>query len=156
MNMKKKTVAFNKQIALYEIVVDKLKKTSTTNKNKKKFIKIEKKKFVNFLDDENSLKKVKMFFLHEFFSLIKRKFNKYIKNHENHLIIIANRLKKNMTIFEIYVHKVEKKLRDAIQLKIATNVKILRDIKINQKFEIVAWQMKILFIKMHMCICDIC
>ena len=76
--------------------------------------------------------------------------------HEEHLIVTAEKLRCEMAGLAAFVHKAEKRLRDNIQLKIAADYKLCRDIKLVGKFEMKAWQMGALHTGTHVCWCDVC
>ena len=131
--MKKKTATLNRQTREYDTIVDALKTTmnekKSTNENE----------FSNFLDDEFSLTQAEMFYIEKSLTLNRKKFNRYIKNHENHLSVIAMRLKREMTSLILFVHRVDKKLKNVIQLKMTIDLKLFRDIKQFEKYEIATW-----------------
>ena len=148
--MKKKTFVLNKQIRKYETIADALKTAMKKEKS------IDDDELNNFFENESSLIQMEMFYIEKSLTLNRKKFNRYIKNHENHLFVIAMRLRSEMTNLILFVHRVDKKLRDVIQLKMTTDFKLLRDIKQFGKYEIATWQMIVLLTKAHMCICAIC
>ena len=76
--------------------------------------------------------------------------------HEEHLILTAEKLRYEMAGLAAFVHKAEKRLRDNIQLKIAADYRLCRDIKLFGKFEMKAWQMGALPTGTHVCWCDVC
>ena len=127
--MKKKVFALNKQIKKYETVADVLK---TIMKKKKS---IDDDEFNNFFENEFSLIQVKMFYIEKSLTLNRKKFNRYIKNHENHLFVIAMRLKNEMINLILFVHRVDKILKNVIQLKMTIDFKLFRDIKQFEKYE---------------------
>ena len=129
-SMRKKTFALNKQIRKYETVVDALKTAMKKEKS------IDDDEFSNFFENEFSLAQMKMFYIEKSLTLNRKKFNRYIKNHENHLFVIAMRLKSEMINLILFVHRVDKKLRNIIQLKMTIDFKLLRDIKQFEKYEI--------------------
>ena len=120
----------NRQTREYDTAVDALKTTMNEKKS------TDENEFSNSLDDEFSLTQVEMFYIEESLTLNRKKFNRYIKNHENHLSIIAMRLRSEMINLTLFVHRVDKKLRDVIQLKMTIDLKLLRDIKQFEKYEI--------------------
>ena len=77
-----------------------------------------------------------MFYIEKSLTLNRKKFNRYIKNHENHLFVIAMRLKNEMINLILFVHRVDKILKNVIQLKMTIDFKLFRDIKQFEKYEI--------------------
>ncbi len=68
--------------------------------------------------------------------LKKAELNRYIEDHENHLITTAEILRGEMSGLAGYVDHAEKRLRKLIQLKVTADLKICRDIKMYGKFEV--------------------
>ena len=77
-------------------------------------------------------------------------------DHEDHLTAMAERLRSEMAGLATFVHRAEKRLPDQIQLKVATDYKLCRDITLFGSFEMKVWQMGALPINIHTCWCDIC
>ena len=129
-SMKKKASALNKQTRKYETTADALKTTMKKEKS------IDDDELSNSLENESPLTQVKMSYIEKSLTLNRKKFNRYIKNHENHLSVTAMRLRNEMTSLTLFVHRADKKLKNAIQLKMTTDLKLLRDIKQFGKYEI--------------------
>ena len=97
-----------------------------------------------------------MAFIGDDLAMKKEDVNRYIVDHEDHLAATAEKLRTEMTSLAVYVNRAEKRLRDQVQLKIAADLKLCRDIKRFGKFEVKAWQMGALPIDAHICWCDLC
>ena len=76
------------------------------------------------LSKESFLIKYKIAFIEDIISFINKKFNKYIVNIKNYLILIVEKLKDEISNFIAYNLRVKKKIKDLIQLKILVNFKI--------------------------------
>lgn len=84
---------------------------------------------------KNEVAKYKMSYIEKILSLNRKKFNKYINDHKNHFIVTVEKLRSEIIILIIYVHRAKKRLRDLIKLKIITNMKLYRDIQQFNAFE---------------------
>ena len=62
-------------------------------------------------------------------SLNRKELNRYIVDHEEHLTVTAEKFRSEMAGLTLFVYRVEKRLRDTIQLKVAADYKLCRDIK---------------------------
>ncbi|CAF9930926.1 MAG: hypothetical protein ALECFALPRED_004760, partial [Alectoria fallacina] len=136
-SMRKKALALNKQAEAYEKQADQMEPTQNA-------------------PEETPLAKVGMMYIGDTLSLNRKEFNKFILDHEEHLTVTAEKLRSEMATLAAFVHKAEKRLRDDIQLKIAADYKLCRDIKLFGKFEVKGWQMGALPIGAHICWCDQC
>ena len=106
--------------------------------------------------DENQLTSAGMTFLANEIPLTRKELNGHLQAHEAHLIAVAEKLRGEMSSVAIFVQRAEKRLRDEIQLKVAADLKLLRDIKRFGKFELQAWQIEALPQETHQCKCPIC
>ena len=106
--------------------------------------------------EEDESAKHGMSFIGEVLSLNRREFNKYVNDHEDHLTATAEKLRSEMANLASYVHRAEKRLRDLIQLKVAADMKLCRDIKQFGQFEMKVWQMEALPHNGHTCWCNRC
>ena len=86
--------------------------------------------------NETKFETLRMIYLRNEISLSRKKLNAHFQAHENHLICVAEKFRDEMSSVATYVNRVEKRLRNDIQFKIATNLKLLRDIKNNEQFEL--------------------
>ena len=77
-----------------------------------------------------------MSYLKNEISLFRKKLNEHFRAHKNHLISVIEKLREKMFEIATYVNRAKKRLRNFIALKIATNFKLLRNIKKNQQFEL--------------------
>ena len=77
-----------------------------------------------------------MIYIEEILILNKKEINRYIVDHKKHLIVIVEKLKSEMISLTTYIYRIEKRLKDLIQIKIAIDLKLLRDIKKFDNFEI--------------------
>ena len=89
-------------------------------------------------------------------SLNRKEFNRYVIDHEEHLVATAEKLRGEMAGLAHFVHKAEKNLRDQIQLKVAADLKLCRDVKKYEKWQLKTWQLGALPHGMHLCECDTC
>ena len=137
-SLRKKAAALQKQAQAYEETADALEMGSGS------------------LPEETPLAKHGMAFIGESLSLNRKEFNRYIVDHEEHLTVTAEKLRSEMATLAAYVHRAEKRLRDQIQLKVAADLKLCRDIKKFGHFEVQAWQMGALPTESHICWCDSC
>jgi len=104
--------------------------------------------------EETALSKHGMIYIGDVLTLSRKEVQRYIVNHEEHLTVTAEKLRSEMAGLAAYVHRAEKRLRDLIQLKVAADLKLCRDIKLYGKFEISKWQMTALPSDLHVCECS--
>ena len=136
--LRTKVNVFEKQANVYEIATKFVKDKSDTTINETKF------------------ETLRMIYLRNEISLSRKKLNAHFQAHENHLICVAEKFRDEMSSVATYVNRVEKRLRNDIQFKIATNLKLLRDIKNNEQFELKSWQIVALSFNAHECKCFHC
>lgn len=113
-----KTTAFSKQILTYDKAADTLKKDKDTH------------------IDATVLKTIKMTYLSQDLLLSCKELHHHITAHKTHLIAVTEKLQEEMSILAAFVHRAEKSLRNKIQLKIVADLKLLRDIKCFDHFEL--------------------
>ncbi|KAL8707645.1 MAG: hypothetical protein Q9225_007727 [Loekoesia sp. 1 TL-2023] len=106
--------------------------------------------------EEDPMAKLGMSYIGEVLSLSRKEFNTYVLDHEQHLAVTAEKLRNEMTKLAAYCNRAEKRLRDLIQLKVAADLKLCRDIAQFGKFEIATWQMEALPTGAHICQCLKC
>ena len=124
--------------------------SSSVKKGKQKAAK------VSSAEEESPLAKCGMAFIGEVLPLSRKELDRYIIHHEEHLTVTAEKLRNEMAGLATYVQRAEKRLRDLIQLKVAADLKICRDIKKFNKFEVAEWQMGAFPSGIHACQCAIC
>ena len=110
----------------------------------------------NITIDEINLENLKMIYLEKEISFFRKELNTHFNVHENHLICVAKKFRDEMSTVATYVNRAKKRFRDDIQLKIATDFKLLKDIKNNEQFELKNWQIVVLFSNAHECQCFHC
>jgi hypothetical protein len=103
---------------------------------------------------ETAVGKHGMTYIGDVLTLSRKEVQRYIVDHEEHLTVTAEKLRSEMAGLAAYVHRAEKRLRDLIQLKVAADLKLCRDIKLYGKFEISKWQMTALPSDLHVCECS--
>ena len=108
------------------------------------------------VDTESSMAKAGMLYIGDAIPLKRIELNKYIQAHEEHLTATVERLRIEFSPLAAYVSKAEKRLRDLVQLKVAADLKLCRDIKKFGRFEVQAWQMGALPTERHICRCLKC
>ena len=118
--LKQKASAFSKQATVYEAAAE-LQGDANANVDK-----------VNLESG--------MTFLGRKFPLSRKELTQHMEAHEGHIVAVAERLRGEMSSLATYVNRAEKRLRDDIQLKVAADLKLLRDIKRFGHFELQAWQ----------------
>ena len=106
--------------------------------------------------DEINLESLGMIYLRKEIPLSRKELNTHLQAHENHLICVAEKLRGEMSAVAAYVNRAKKRLRDDIQLKVATDLKLLRNIKNNEQFELKSWQIAALPSNAHECQCFHC
>ena len=80
----------------------------------------------------------------------------YAEANDAHLYATAEKLRCDMSKLAGYVQHAERRLRDLIQLKVAADLKLLRDIKRFGQFELQKWQIGALPSGKHVCECTLC
>ena len=131
--MRKKGDALNKQATAYEGMAKKMDPETLE------------------APEEKSLAKVEMTYLEDILTLDRKELDKYVVDHEEHLAAMTEKLRSEMAGLGHYVRKAEKRLRDQIQLKVATHLKLCQNIKKVGHFEMKAWQMGALAHGSHVC-----
>ncbi len=121
LSLRKKVFALNKQINAYEKTADQMNISKQSSSKK------------------ISLNKHEMIYIENVLTLSRKKVQQYIVNHEKHLMITAEKLKSEMTDLAVYVHHAEKRLRNLIQLKMTTDLKLCHNIKQFNKFKMSVW-----------------
>ena len=76
--------------------------------------------------EEKSLVKVEITYLEDILILDRKELDKYVVDHEKHLAATTEKLRSEMIGLGHYVQKAEKRLRDQIQLKVATHLNSAR------------------------------
>ena len=115
--MRKKAIVLNKQADIYNKVVDEIIPNIVVSK-------------------ETPLGKYGITFIGDSLSLNRKEFNRYIINYEEYLTVTAEKLRSEIIGLVIFIYRVEKRLKDAIQLKVVVDYKIYYNIKLFRKFEI--------------------
>jgi len=115
-SLRKKAAMLNKQVNAYEQMTAQMNEEDTAS-------------------EKTEADKHDMTYIDDVLTLNRKKFNRYIHDHEKHLIATAEKLRSEMTTLTTYVHHADKRLRDQIQLKIVVDLKLCRDIKTLRKFE---------------------
>ena len=110
LSMRKKALALNRQAEAY-------KKTAETMSD------------FEMPSEETLLAKAGMSYLGNVLSLSRKEFNRYVTDHEDHLMATAEKLQSEMAGLAHFAHKAEKCLRDQIQLKVAANLKLCGDME---------------------------
>lgn len=118
LSLRKKASTLTKQADFYEKTIDQMNLAKKSSSKK------------------TALDKHEMIYIEDVLTLSQKKVQRYIVNHEEHLIITAEKLRSEMTDLAVYVHRAKKHLRNLIQLKIVADLKLCRDIKLYDKFEI--------------------
>jgi len=136
LSLRKKASTLTKQADFYEKTIDQMNLAKKSSSKK------------------TALDKHEMIYIEDVLTLSQKKVQRYIVNHEEHLIITAEKLRSEMTDLAVYVHRAKKHLRNLIQLKIVADLKLCRDIKLYDKFEISKWQMTALSSDLHVCECS--
>ena len=130
-NVKKHT-KFKTKIKVFRTKVNVFEKQTNAYDTATKFV--EKKS--NITIDEINLENLKMIYLRKEISFSRKKLNTHLNAHENHLICVAKKFRDEMSTVATYVNRAKKRFRDDIQLKVATDFKLLKDIKNNEQFEL--------------------
>ena len=97
LNLRKKAAALSKQADAYDQVAESMDTTLPP-------------------PEETPLAKAEMSYLRDVLSLNQKEFNRYVIDHEEHLVATAEKLRGEMAGLAHFVHKAEKNLRDQIQL----------------------------------------
>ena len=150
-NVKKHT-KFKTKIKVFRIKVNVFEKQTNVYDIATKFV--EKKS--NITINEINFESLKMIYLRKKIFFFRKKLNTHFNVHENHLIYVAKKFRDEMSIVATYVNRAKKRFRDDIQFKIATNFKLLKNIKNNEQFELKSWQIIVLFFNAHECQCFHC
>lgn len=114
----RKVTVYQKQAQTYEKIVVLLMNDENTN------------------IDENELEKSNMTFLRNELSLSHKELNRHLQKEKSHLMTVAEKMQDEMFSLAIYINRVKKRLRDMIQLKAVTDLKLLQDIKKFSNFEL--------------------
>ena len=112
-----KAASWNRQAQLYDDAAAKLEADKETDKEAE----------VNMDELENEAKG--MTYLGGEVRLTSEEANAYAEANEAHMIATTERLRCDMSKLAAYVHHAELRLRDLIQLKVAADLKLLRDIQ---------------------------
>lgn len=113
-----KAIAFNKQANKY------IKAAELIRDNKDAVV------------DKQKLEKCGIKFLGNEILLIRLKLDKFIEANNNYLTTIAEKIRGEISVLLAFVNKAEKNLRALIQLKVAADLKLLRDIMKYSYFEL--------------------
>ena len=138
--LRKKAQALKKQAEAYEKEADKIPKDKEDAPPR----------------EESSLEQHGMAYIGKVLSLSRKEFERYILDHEDHLLVTAEKHRHEMAGLAAFVHCAEVRFRDAIQLKVAADLKLCRDVKRFGSFELAVWQMEALPTEAHRCECESC
>ena len=136
-SLRKKASALQKQADAYEKAADQLQDDADA-------------------PEDTGLGKHGMVYIGDVLKLSRKEVNSYIQDHEDHLAATAEKLRSEMAGLAAFVHRAEKRLRELIQLKIAADYKLCRDVAQFGEFDLSGWQMEALPIEAHVCWCERC